>query len=101
MGAGKDPPSDPSLMRDLGAFFGHVIAAIREDPGVAPAEPRREEVDAAPVKARIESQEVRQGEFVLRRTTIDEVIHDPVRADDADTGRTSPQKSDEANRPCQ
>ena len=101
MGAGKDQPSDPSLMRHLGAFFGHVLAAIREEPGAAPGQPRREEAGAAPVKARIESQEVRQGEFVLRRTTIDEVIHDPERADGAGGDRTSPEKSDEANRPCQ
>ena len=34
MGEGRKP--DPGLMRNLGAFFGHIAKAIRED---VPAEP--------------------------------------------------------------
>lgn len=55
--------SSGSLMRNLGAFFGHVWAGVRADPG-APRT-RRE------VRRRVE-EESRDG-VILRRTTIEEV----------------------------
>ncbi len=60
-----------SLFRNLGQFFGHVVHAIKHDP-TEPSAPA-----TAPTEVNREVQEARQGEFILRRTTIDEVLRAP------------------------
>jgi len=94
--------TEPSLMRNLGAFFGHIVQAIKEDP-TAPtsSEARSPEAGAAEksehnasdpsdtLEVRREIQEARHGPYILRRTTIDEVIRPPEgAADEASTDTT-------------
>jgi hypothetical protein len=92
--------TEPSLMRNLGAFFGHIVQAIKEDPTepdqAKPASPKPASVGAHSTEAgaaeksehnasdasntlevRREIQEARHGPYLLRRTTIDEVIRTP------------------------
>jgi hypothetical protein len=96
MGEGRDRP-EPSLIYNIGAFFGHIVQAIKEDPtadgGVRDtAEPNAAATseatpDATPetgpdtdrdiLEVRREVQEARHGEYLLRRTTIDEVVRLP------------------------
>ena len=89
--AAKEP--EPSLMRNLGAFFGHIVQAINEDP-TAPTSPEARAAEnsessenRAPdpsdtLEVRREIQEARHGPYHLRRTTIDEVIRPPEGAAD-------------------
>ena len=91
---------EPSLMRNLGAFFGHIVQAIKEDP-TEPASTTRASTGARASEAaateqsehtasdasntlevRREIQEARHGPYLLRRTTIDEVIRTPEGAAD-------------------
>jgi hypothetical protein len=92
--------TEPSLMRNLGAFFGHIVQAIKEDPtepaSTRPASTgaRASEAAAAEqsehnasdasntLEVRREIQEARHGPYLLRRTTIDEVIRTPEGAAD-------------------
>jgi hypothetical protein len=96
MGQGRDRP-EPSLMHNIGAFFGHIVQAIKEDPAAeatrggtqdgAPQAHAQEHAQADPqagpgaeqgsLEVRREVQEVRHGEYLLRRTTIDEVVRLP------------------------
>ena len=97
--------TEPSLMRNLGAFFGHIVQAIKEDPtepastrpastgpastGPASTGARASEAAATEqsehnasdpsntLEVRREIQEARHGPYLLRRTTIDEVIRTP------------------------
>lgn len=92
--------TEPSLMRNLGAFFGHIVQAIKEDP-TEPASTTRASTGARASEAaaaeqsehsasdasntlevRREIQEARHGPYLLRRTTIDEVIRTPEGAAD-------------------
>lgn len=66
-------PSDkPTLMRSLGAFFGHVWAGVKADPAARP--------DAARQVVREDVEERQQplpdgsGSVTLRRTTTEEII---------------------------
>lgn len=52
-----------SLMRNLGAFFGHIAKGIREDP----SKPQTKKE----VRRTVEEED--RGNMILRRTTIDEV----------------------------
>ncbi len=63
-----------SLFRNIGQFFGHVVNAIKHDPTV-PTEPSASAT--VPTEVNRDVQEARQGEFILRRTTIDEVLRAP------------------------
>ncbi len=79
---------EPSLMHNIGAFFGHIREAIHEKvsddasekasekanekPTEKPSEKSREQA-AERVEVRRDVQEARVGEYILRRTTIDEV----------------------------
>jgi hypothetical protein len=96
--AGKE--TEPSLMRNLGAFFGHIVQAIKEDPtepaSITPASTGARASEAAAteqsehnasdasntLEVRREIQEARHGPYLLRRTTIDEVIRTPEGAAD-------------------
>jgi hypothetical protein len=60
----------PSLMFNLGAFFGHIARAVRTDPSSAASAPQ----------ARVQ-EAVRESDgqrLTLRRTTIDEVLVEPL-----------------------
>ncbi|MFM1936659.1 MAG: hypothetical protein RI990_1618 [Planctomycetota bacterium] len=60
-------PEDPPLARSIGAFFGHIIDAVRTDPNApAAAEVRRETTE-----------ERRPDGVTLRRTVIEEVVLPP------------------------
>ncbi len=48
-----------TLMRNIGEFFGHIAKAVRADPD-------RQEIQRS-------SEEARDGNVILRRTTIDEI----------------------------
>jgi hypothetical protein len=97
--------TEPSLMRNLGAFFGHIVQAIKEDPtepastrpaSTRPASTGERASEAAAteqsehnasdasntLEVRREIQEARHGPYLLRRTTIDEVIRTPEGAAD-------------------
>ncbi|MFO0783091.1 MAG: hypothetical protein U0636_05360 [Phycisphaerales bacterium] len=58
---------DPSIARNLGAFFGHIAHAIRTDPDA----PQKREVK------RTTTEEKTPDGVILRRTTIDEVVLPP------------------------
>jgi len=94
---------EPSLMRNLGAFFGHIVQAIKEDPTAPSSQAASAEANGesgegreqhAPkpddaLEVRREIQEARHGPYILRRTTIDEVIRPPEgAADEAPTDTT-------------
>ncbi len=53
-----------SLMRNLGEFFGHITRGVKSDP--AKGKGRKVEVNR-------ETEERREGNMILRRTTIDEI----------------------------
>lgn len=61
-------PEEPPLARSIGAFFGHIAAAITRPAAEAPgaAEVRRETTE-----------EARPDGVVLRRTVIEEVVLPP------------------------
>ncbi len=60
-------PEDASIARNLGAFFGHIVNAIKTDPKVQ----ERIHVSSS-------TQEARQDNgVILRRTTVDEVVLPP------------------------
>jgi len=113
--AGKE--TEPSLMRNLGAFFGHIVQAIKEDPTepVSPtpdsAKSRSNETAGAEqsehnasdasntLEVRREIQEARHGPYLLRRTTIDEVIRTPEGAADHSENETEQAKTRGDSRP--
>ena len=84
-------------MHNIGAFFGHIVQAIKEDPaaeatrgGTQDGAPQahaqahaQDHAQAGPgaepgsLEVRREVQEARDGEYLLRRTTIDEVVRLP------------------------
>ena len=53
-----------SLMRNLGEFFGHIARGVTSDP--AKGDRRKAEVNRT-------TEERREGNMILRRTTIDEI----------------------------
>lgn len=62
-------PEDRSIARNLGAFFGHIVHAIKTDPTPAPH-----------VEVKKSVQEERRPDGVtLRRTTVDEIVLPPDR----------------------
>jgi hypothetical protein len=104
--------TEPSLMRNLGAFFGHIVQAIKEDP-TEPASTTRASTGARASEAaateqsehtasdasntlevRREIQEARHGPYLLRRTTIDEVIRTPEGAADETPDDTTDNTTD-------
>ncbi len=80
--------SRPSIMRSLGAFFGHVVKAVRQDVTVARRpEARRQEVRR---EVREETRASDVGEITLRRTIIEEVEVRPA-------SPTPPHRSSQSN----
>ncbi|MEY4226650.1 MAG: hypothetical protein RL190_1407 [Actinomycetota bacterium] len=62
-----DRPKDPPLARSIGAFFGHIVDAVR----TAPNAPKAAEV------TRETTEERRPDGVTLRRTVIEEVVLPP------------------------
>ena len=64
-------PKSPSLLHNLGSFFGHILRGVKTDPlrGVKIA--RREQVTEQPVPGA-------DPRVTLRRTVIDEVFVEPL-----------------------
>jgi len=109
--------TEPSLMRNLGAFFGHIVQAIKEDPtepaSVTPDSTGARASEAAAteqsehtasdasntLEVRREIQEARHGPYLLRRTTIDEVIRTPEGAADETPDNTTDVKARGDSRP--
>jgi hypothetical protein len=109
--------TEPSLMRNLGAFFGHIVQAIKEDPtepaSITPASTGARASEAAAteqsehnasdasntLEVRREIQEARHGPYLLRRTTIDEVIRTPEGAADETPDDTTDVKTGGDSRP--
>lgn len=58
--------SNNSLARNLGAFFGHIVKAVKTDPARAEKERQRREI-------RRETEEEDRGDVILRRTIIEEI----------------------------
>jgi len=75
-------PRERSLLENLEGFFRGIREGLGDDgPPVPPAE---NPTDGASREVGRKVQEVRRGDYVYRRTTIDEVIFDP--AEPATTG---------------
>jgi hypothetical protein len=66
---------EPSLMRNLEAFFRNIAEELEDD--TRPVPPAENPTDGKSREVGRKVQEVRRGDYVFRRTTIDEVIHDP------------------------
>lgn len=90
-------PRKPSLLRNLGAFFGHIAHGVRTPvgrpaaPTPAPTPPPPPALGAQVVRREVAERTVStpRGEFVLRRTVIDEVRPAPP-GDGAAPGSSSP-----------
>jgi hypothetical protein len=65
----------PSLMRNLEAFFRNIADELEDD--TRPVAPAEAPTDGKSREVGRRVQEVRRGDYVFRRTTIDEVIFDP------------------------
>jgi hypothetical protein len=66
---------EPSLLENIEGFFRGIVDGLEEPkPPVPPAE---EPTDGKSREVGRKVQEVRRGDYVYRRTTIDEVIFDP------------------------
>ncbi len=68
----KEPPS---LLRNMEGFFRNLANELEEEKG--PVVPAEEPTDAQSREVGRKVQEVRRGEYLYRRTIIDEVIFDP------------------------
>jgi len=66
---------EPSLMRNLEAFFRNIAEELEDD--TRPVPPAENPTDGKSREVGRRVQEVRRGDYVYRRTTIDEVIFDP------------------------
>jgi hypothetical protein len=84
---GKKP--EPSLMQNLGGFFRGIAEGFEDDEQPAPpVQPAQAQAANEPADERTREvgrkvQEVRRGDYIYRRTTIDEVIFDPAPPDEA------------------
>jgi hypothetical protein len=69
----------PSLLDNIEGFFRGIVDGLDEPkPLEAPAETP---TDGASREVGRNVQEVRRGDYILRRTTIDEVIYEPLKPD--------------------
>lgn len=81
MPAPEEQRGNPSLLDNIEGFFRGIVEGLDhpkplDQPAEEPAGGVSREVGRT-------VQEVRRGDYILRRTTIDEVIHDPRTTDDA------------------
>ncbi|MFZ4749311.1 MAG: hypothetical protein ACOYMM_02260 [Phycisphaerales bacterium] len=74
-------PREPSMLENLEGFFRGIREGLEQDtPPVPPAE---QPTDGKSREVGRRIQEVRRGDYVFRRTTIDEVVFDPAPTDGA------------------
>lgn len=71
-------PKKKPLMRLLGEFVGHVAQGVKTDPAKPPHAPRGQPPEGTVHEVSRETteevKETKQGQVVLRRTTIEEVV---------------------------
>ena len=76
---GGKPAREPSLLDNIEGFFRGIAEGLEDDkPPVPPAE---NPTDGRSREVGRKVQEVRRGDYVFRRTTIDEIVFDPLNAD--------------------
>ncbi|MEY5031098.1 MAG: hypothetical protein RL354_129 [Planctomycetota bacterium] len=68
-------PREPSILENLEGFFRGIREGLDDDK--QPAPPAQGPTDGKSREVGRKVQEVRRGDYVFRRTTIDEVIFDP------------------------
>jgi hypothetical protein len=66
----------PSLLDNLEGFFRGIVEGLDEPRPLEP--PAEEPTGGASREVGRKVQEVRRGDYILRRTTIDEVIYEPL-----------------------
>jgi hypothetical protein len=76
---GGKPSRAPSLLDNLEGFLRGIREGLEEDR--PPAPPAEDPTDGKSREVGRRVQEVRRGDYVFRRTTIDEVVYDPLDAD--------------------
>jgi hypothetical protein len=81
----------PSLLRNLEGFFRGIAEGLEDDERPAPDGPWRPGETREVAR---DVQEARRGDFLLRRTTIDEVIFDPA-------PQSAESQTTNRNEPCQ
>ncbi len=89
---------EPSLMQNLEGFFRGIVEGLDEEK--QPEPPAQEPTDAQSREVGRKVQEVRRGNYIYRRTTIDEVIFDPISQDPGkqDHGKQDHGKHDDTKR---
>jgi hypothetical protein len=81
MAGSSEQRGKPSLLDNIEGFFRGIVEGLDEPkPLEAPAETPTDGISREVGRT---VQEVRRGDYILRRTTIDEVIYDPRTTDDA------------------
>jgi hypothetical protein len=75
----------PSLLDNIEGFFRGIVEGL-DDPK-PPVPPAENPTDGASREVGRTVQEVRRGEYIFRRTTIDEVIFDPSDQSETDQER--------------
>jgi hypothetical protein len=83
MAAARD---DSSLMRNIGAFFGHIIDAIYEKaPDSEASTTTTQSSSEQPIEVQRDVQEAKYGDYILTRTTIDEVRRADTKTDTSES----------------
>ena len=72
-------PREPSLLDNLEGFLRGIREGLEDDK--PPVPPAQNPTDGRSREVGRTVQEVRRGDYVFRRTTIDEVVFDPPSAD--------------------
>jgi hypothetical protein len=72
-------PREPSLLDNLEGFLRGIREGLEDDK--PPVPPAQNPTDGRSREVGRKVQEVRRGDYVFRRTTIDEVVFDPPSAD--------------------
>ncbi|MGA1224300.1 MAG: hypothetical protein ACO31E_07020 [Phycisphaerales bacterium] len=81
---GGDRRAEPSLLENLEGFLRGIVEGLDEDK--PPVPPGANPTDGASREVGRRVQEVRRGDYVYRRTTIDEVVYDPLDRTDEPSG---------------
>ena len=81
MPAPDEQRGKPSLLDNIEGFFRGIVEGL--DPPKPLEPPAEEPTGGVSREVGRTLQEVRRGDYILRRTTIDEVIYDPRTTDDA------------------
>ena len=79
MSARDEQPGKPSLLDNIEGFFRGIVEGLDEPK--PPEPPAEEPTGGVSREVGRKVQEVRRGDYILRRTTIDEVIYEPLDPD--------------------